>query len=192
MRERPPMSNFADWFSAADKSLPQAEAMTLATVFDGKPQLRTVLLKQFDDSGFIFYTRRESRKGQALAKDSHAAILFYWRKEKKQVSAEGNTEEITAEEAAQYFSTRPRESRIAAWASEQSQPIESPEAMSGRFAETAQRLSGDEGPPPGWAGYRLRPLRMEFWEEGENRLHRRLAFFRDSPDGGWQSEFLQP
>ncbi|MGI9307066.1 MAG: pyridoxamine 5'-phosphate oxidase [Gammaproteobacteria bacterium] len=194
LRARPPLEIFGEWFADAQNGgIAQPEAMTLATAgADGMPQARIVLLKDFGEK-FIFFTNRESRKGESLRANPRAALLFYWPPLSRQVKIEGNTAELERPAVAEYFQTRPRRSRISAWASNQSRPVESPETLARQMREKEEEFAGREPPlPPDWSGFSLVPLRMEFWLEGENRLHWRLAFWRDSADAAWQTAFLQP
>ena len=195
LRAQSPMSVFAEWYADAENTgAPHPEAMTLATVSaNGRPQARTVLLKEFTDETFVFFTNRESRKGLALAANPRAALLFYWPLLARQVKIEGDTAEISRTHSARYFASRPRQSRIGAWASAQSRPVESPSAFAEKAREIERKFADEEPSlPPHWGGYRLTPLRIEFWREGEHRMHLRLAFERATATDEWQSEFLQP
>ena len=196
LRNRSPLSVFAEWFAAAAQCEEQANAMTLATVdANGMPQARTVLLKTFVGGAqrFVFFTNRDSRKGRALRVNAQAALLFYWPKLSRQVLAEGDVEELPRAEVADYFSSRPRDSRIGAWASAQSQPMESAAAFRAQVAMMEAKFAGAEPPlPPYWAGFALTPRRLEFWREGAHRLHRRLVFWRDDGDAPWHNALLQP
>ncbi len=194
-RARPPDAVFSEWFAAAENAkIPQPEAMTLATAgADGAPQARTVLLKSFSGGEFVFFTNRESRKGESLRANPRAALLFFWQPLGRQIKIEGGVSELPRAQTAEYFAARPRQSQIGAWASAQSRPIESPAAFAKKVREAEQKFAGNLPPlPPAWSGFKLIPLRMEFWREGEFRLHRRLLFWRDSPAEKWQSAFLQP
>ncbi|MGU9951895.1 MAG: pyridoxamine 5'-phosphate oxidase [Gammaproteobacteria bacterium WSBS_2016_MAG_OTU1] len=193
LRTRPPLAIFSEWFAAAAAAMPQPEAMTLATVDENNcPQARTVLLKKFGEEGFVFFTNRQSRKGRALRQTPQAALLLYWPVLGRQVLIEGETTELSREQTAEYFATRPRQSQIGAWASEQSQEIESPAAFSEKVRKTEEQFASQElSLPPHWSGFCLLPRRLEFWQEGEFRLHRRLVFSR-TPSAPWQSAFLQP
>lgn len=169
--------------------------MSLATVdAGGMPQARTVLLKAHQDGVFVFYTNSESRKGQALALHPRAALLFFWRGVRRQVLVEGAVHQLSEEETAPYYHSRPRTSRIGAWASAQSRPLDSLRQLQQQVEERTAEFAGGEPPvPPHWRGYALRPQRIEFWQEGNARLHQRLAFVR-RPHGadGWHSTLLQP
>jgi pyridoxamine 5'-phosphate oxidase len=150
-----------------------------------------VLVKRADERGFVFHTGYGSRKGRELEDNPRAALLFYWHVLGRQVRAEGAVERVPEEESAAYFATRPRESRLAAWASPQSEPIESREALDTRFAKAAERFADAEVPlPPGWGGFRLNPVEIEFWQHGVGRLHDRLRYRRSGQR--WTVERLAP
>ena len=190
-----PFAIFADWFAAAKQAEPiNPEAMSLATLSpNGMPQARTVLLKSFSAAGFVFYTNAESRKGQALQHTARAALLLYWRQIKRQISAEGEIRQLSAEETLPYFQSRPRDSRINALASQQSQPLKNFSDLDDAVAAANRAHPRDDVPlPPTWRGYCLSPLRLEFWQEGSFRLHRRLEFCRTTTNSAWQTAFLQP
>jgi len=190
-----PFAIFADWFAEAARREPRdANAMTLATAdSSGRPAARTVLLKDWGRGGFVFYTNTRSRKGEELAVNAHAALLFYWKSLGRQVRIEGPATSVSEAEADAYFATRPRDSRLGAWASEQSA------VMTGGWPDFEAALArvrdrfgdGDIPRPPHWSGYRVAPEAIEFWQEGPNRLHvRRL--FRPAPDGSWAVDMLFP
>jgi pyridoxamine 5'-phosphate oxidase len=190
-----PLALFAEWFEEAQKSEPDVpEAMTLATVgADGTPSARMVLLKDVDSEGFVFYTNYESRKGQQLLAHPKAALLFHWKSLKRQVRIEGSIAQTTVEEADAYFATRQRGSQIGAWASEQSRPLESRFALEKRVAEFGARyLVGSVPRPPHWAGFRLQPTLIEFWQDQAFRLHDRLEYRRPSADMPWTTRTLYP
>jgi len=190
-----PLELFADWYTEAEKSEPNdPSAMSLATVGpSGMPALRMVLLKGYDSSGFVFYTNCQSRKGDHLAAHPEAALLFHWKSLRRQVRLEGMTTRTTAAEADAYFGTRPRGSQIGAWASDQSQPLESRFALEKRVAEyTARYLIGAIPRPPHWSGYRLQPILIEFWQDGAFRLHDRLEYRRAAPGQPWSTRTLFP
>jgi len=150
-----------------------------------------VLVKRFDESGFRFHTGYGSRKGRDLEENPRAALVFYWHVLGRQVRVEGAVERVPEEESAAYFATRPLESRLAAWASAQSEVIESREALDARFEEASARFAGGDVPlPPHWGGFRLLPSELEFWQHRENRLHDRLRYRR--ADGDWVIERLAP
>ena len=190
-----PLELFAAWYAEADKSEPNdPSALSLATVGpDGMPAARMVLLKGFDASGFVFYTNHESRKGEHLLAHPKAAMLFHWKSLRRQVRLEGLAAPTTAEEADAYFASRDRGAQIGAWASEQSRPLESRFALEKRVAEfTARHVIGKVPRPPHWSGFRLKPVLIEFWQDGAFRLHDRLEYRRPSPDVPWTTRTLYP
>ncbi len=191
-----PIAEFRLWFddAAARAGLPNPNAMTLATVGpDGRPAARIVLLKMFDDRGFVFFTNRTSRKGGDLAAHPSAAILFHWDTLERQVRIEGRVELASDAESDAYYESRPRESRLNAWASDQSRPIESRSALEARRAEIdATYPEGVDPPrPPHWGGYRVVPDRIEFWQGHPYRLHDRVVYTADG-EGGWGVRRLMP
>lgn len=188
-----PIAQFREWFDAArDAGVPFPETMTLATASaDGAPSARMVLLKGADEDGFVFFTGYESRKGEELAANPLAALVFYWQPLGRQVRVEGPVERVPEAESAEYWATRPRGSRLAALTSRQSRPLPSREQLEQRYAEIEREHDGREVPlPPHWGGFRLRPDAIEFWEHRDNRLHDRLRFTRARE--GWQAERLWP
>jgi pyridoxamine 5'-phosphate oxidase len=190
-----PIRQFRKWYDevlASGVSEQDAISMTLATATkDGNPDARIVLLKSFDDSGFVFYTNYQSRKGKELAENPRACLLFYWAPVWRQVRIEGSIEKISDEESEEYFQSRPLGSKLGAWASNQSEVIESRELLEARFAELQKRFGDDVPRPPHWGGYRVRPDTIEFWQGQENRLHDRLRY-RLQEDGTWVIERLGP
>ncbi len=189
-----PFVTFAAWFQEArDAGLYEANAMTLATVGpDGRPSARVVLMRRMDERGFCFFTNYESRKGQDLAANPWAALLFWWGPLERQVRIEGQVEKLSAEESEDYFNTRPKGSRLGAWVSPQSQVIENRQVLEERLAALEAEYADSEPPrPPFWGGYRLVPTEMEFWQGGPNRLHDRLRYVR-KVEGGWRLERLAP
>jgi pyridoxamine 5'-phosphate oxidase len=189
-----PFAWFARWMEEAARSEPNdPNAMTLATATpDGRPSARIVLLKGYDDRGFVFYTNTQSRKGTELAANPRAALLFHWKSLGRQVRIEGATEPVTAAEADAYFATRARVSRLGAWASDQSRPLAGRPELERRLAEQERRFPGEAIPrPPYWSGYRLVPERFEFWQDMPYRLHDRTAISR-GPTGGWLAGKLFP
>lgn len=166
--------------------------MTLATAAaDGKPCARIVLLKSFDEQGFVFYTNYNSRKGEELAANARACLLFYWPQLWRQVRIEGPVEKVSAEESDQYFHSRPLGSKTGAWASNQSHPIASRTELEKRFEEFDLKFADNVPRPPHWGGYRVKPEVIEFWQGRENRLHDRLRYtLRD--DREWLIERLAP
>jgi pyridoxamine 5'-phosphate oxidase len=188
-----PIAQFRDWFeSAREAGVRFPETMTLATVSaDGAPSARMVLLKGVDEDGFVFFTGYESRKGGELAENPRAALVFYWQPLGRQVRVEGTVERVAAAESDEYFASRPRGSQLAAWASEQSRPLASREALEQRYAELEAEHEGRDVPRPDrWGGYRLRPEAIEFWQHRDNRLHERVRYTRARES--WVSDLLSP
>ena len=189
-----PNDLFDRWLAEARESEPNdPEAMALATVdADGRPSVRMVLLKGHDARGFAFYSNSQSRKGDELAANPRAALLFHWKSLRRQVRIEGAVEPVAAAEADAYFATRSRDSRLGAWASDQSRPLGSRAAFEARYADLAADYEGKEVPRPAyWWGYRLVPERMEFWTDRPHRLHERRLFALGD-DGGWNESLLYP
>jgi pyridoxamine 5'-phosphate oxidase len=189
-----PITQFLQWLEeAGGLGLRNPNAMTLATVDpDGRPSARTVLLKSIDEKGAVFYTNSRSRKGRALAANPRAALLFHWDAAARQVCIEGSVAQVPDSEADAYFATRPRGAQIGAWASDQSEPVESRAALDERVARVAIRHAGRPVPrPPHWVGYRVRLQRIEFWQGRESRLHDRVVYSA-LPGGGWSVQRLCP
>jgi pyridoxamine 5'-phosphate oxidase len=189
-----PLSRFRAWLdeaTAAGVTLP--EAMTLATAeAAGRPTARTVLLKGLDERGFLFFTNYESRKGRQLEENPRAALVFLWHVEpRRQVLVEGQVERLPRAESEEYFATRPPGSKLGAWVSSQSTPIEDRDELEGAYAEAERRFGEDVPLPEWWGGYLLRPEAIEFWESRPNRLHERLRYTRGA-DGSWRSQLLAP
>ncbi len=191
--DRDPVRQFALWFEAAsDAGVRAPEAAVIATASpEGAPSARMVLVKQFDQRGFVLFTNYDSRKGLELSANPRAALLFYWDVLGRQVRIEGPVERTAAEESAAYVGTRPRGSQLSALASPQSHPIASREALEQRVAELAARYQGQVLPVPDvWGGFRLTPERFEFWQHREDRLHDRLQYRQRA--GEWVLERLAP
>jgi pyridoxamine 5'-phosphate oxidase len=188
-----PIALFGTWYDEVLKSdILNPSAMTLATVDScGRLTARMVLLKGFDERGFVFYTNNQSRKGKSLISNPTAALCFYWAKFDHQVRVEGAVEPASDEEADAYFASRPKDSQIGAWASAQSRPLEGRFALEKEIARyAAKHAIGTVPRPPHWSGFRVVPERIEFWEEGLFRLHDRLVFHRGGE--GWTTERLFP
>jgi pyridoxamine 5'-phosphate oxidase len=169
-----------------------ATSMTLATADkDGQPCARIVLLKSFDESGFVFFTNYNSRKGSELAHNARACLLFYWAPLWRQVRIEGRVEKVSEAESQDYFHSRPLGSKIGAWASNQSQRVTSRNELEERFEEFSLKFADNVPRPPHWGGYRVDPQTIEFWQGRENRLHDRLVYTRQN-DGNWRIERLAP
>jgi len=191
--DRDPIKQFAKWYQEATAfGIAETDAMTLATATkDGRPSARIVLLKDFDDRGFVFFTNYESRKAKELAENPRACLVAYWLPVKRQVRIEGFVEQISETESEAYFQTRPLGSRIGAWASNQSEVVENRDALEQRYADLSERYGEDVPRPPNWGGYRIDPEVIEFWQGRDNRLHDRLRY-RLQADGTWVIERLGP
>lgn len=188
-----PFAWFGRWMAEAEQSEPNdANAMTLATVGPGgQPTARIVLLKGWDEAGFVFYTNTESRKGQEIAAHAAVGLLFHWKSLRRQVRIDGTASPVTDAEADAYYATRPRISRLGAWASDQSRPLPSRALLEERVAALEARYPGEGIPrPPHWSGYRVRPARIEFWQDMPFRLHDRTVFARDGQS--WHAGKLFP
>jgi pyridoxamine 5'-phosphate oxidase len=190
-----PIALFASWFEAAQKNEPgDPDAMALATVdANGLPNVRMVLLKAAAPSGFVFYSNSESAKGQELRAKMQAAAVLHWKSLRRQVRLRGPVTLVDNAEADAYFASRPLQSRIGAWASQQSRPLESRFALEAAAAKYAEKFGLGEVPrPPHWFGYRISPLYLEFWSEGAFRLHDRIVFRRQTERDNWHKERLYP
>lgn len=190
-----PLRLFAAWFDEATRSEPRdPTAMSLATVdTDGLPNVRMVLMKGFDERGFVFFTNVDSQKGRELDRVRRAAVLFHWKSLNRQVRLRGPVERVEDAAADAYFATRPRLAQIGAWASKQSAPLESRLALEKAVAfYTAKFAVGTVPRPPNWTGYRLRPLVIEFWQDRPFRLHDRVEFRREALDAPWRKTRLYP
>ena len=189
-----PFKQFQIWFDQAlAAQLPEPNAMTLATATpNGKPSARMVLLKNFDERGFVFYTNYKSHKGQELADNPQAALVFWWAELERQVRIEGRVEKVSDHESDEYFHSRPLNSRLGAWVSEQSQVIKSREVLELRLQELKTESESQDVPrPPHWGGFRVIPTIIEFWQGRPSRLHDRLNYCR-LDDGSWYIERLSP
>jgi pyridoxamine 5'-phosphate oxidase len=191
--ERDPIAQFAKWYEEARVAVrPHPHAAALATATrSGRPSARMVLMKDYDRRGFVFFTNYDSRKGRELGANARATLLFYWGSLERQVRIEGRVARVAPRESDEYFSTRPRGSQLAAWASEQSAEVPDRAALERRVEAFAARYRGAVPRPPFWGGYRLRPTAIEFWQGREDRLHDRLLY-RRGRDGRWRIVRLAP
>ncbi len=190
-----PFRLFAEWMRDAEaKELNDPNAMAVASVDEsGLPDVRMVLLKGFDEAGFVFYTNFESKKGRELLATTKAALLFHWKSLRRQVRVRGPVEIVTDAEADAYFASRARASRIGAWASKQSRPLESRFALEKAVAEYGLKYALGEVPrPPHWSGFRIVPTAIEFWHDRPFRLHDRIEFTRSAPGAAWVKDRLYP
>jgi len=189
-----PVKQFSNWFTAAiEAQIRDVNAMSLATAGrDGKPSVRIVLLKGFDQDGFVFFTNYESEKGKQLAENPCVAIGFYWIELDRQIRINGHAEKTSRGESESYFHSRPLGSQLGAWASRQSEVIDGRRVLDARFAEIGERYADKPVPlPPHWGGFRLKPDRFEFWQGRPNRLHDRFRYARKT-EGLWQIDRLAP
>jgi pyridoxamine 5'-phosphate oxidase len=188
-----PFALFRDWYAEARESeVNDSNAMALATAdAEGRPSVRMVLLKGFDERGFVFYTNRESRKANDLAATPQAALLFHWKSLRRQVRIEGAVTLATDAESDAYFALRSRDSQLGAWASDQSRPLDARATFEARYEAMQRRFDGQPVPrPPHWGGYRVAPDRIEFWQDRAHRLHERRLFERAGD--GWREGLLYP
>ena len=192
---REPLALLRGWYEEARRAEPNdPEAMSLATVdSQGLPNVRMVLLKGFDENGFVFYTNLESEKGRELASVAKAALCFHWKSLRRQVRVRGTVGQVSSAEADEYFATRPRLSQIGAWASAQSRPLESRFALEASVAKNTARFAVGKVPrPPHWSGFRVVPGTIEFWQDRPFRLHDRVVFTRAQSASGWTAMRLYP
>ncbi|NEP56162.1 MAG: pyridoxamine 5'-phosphate oxidase [Symploca sp. SIO2G7] len=189
-----PFEQFHTWFNQAlAAGLPEPNAMTIATASpNGKPSARIVLLKDYDERGFVFYTNYKSHKGQQLLENPWGALVFWWAQLERQVRIEGRVEKVAPSESDAYFKSRPQASQLAAWASEQSQVIENRQAIEQRLQQLQEEYEGSEVTrPPHWGGFRVIPVEIEFWQGRPSRLHDRLLY-RLTEEGSWGIQRLSP
>ena len=191
-----PVAQFQKWFKQAEASLAghqlDANAATLATADkNGIPSARTVLLKGLNERGFIFFTNYDSRKGRELAENPNAALVFYWQELERQVCIAGSVTKTSREESENYFKSRPHGSRLAAWASNQSETVSDRAVLEARWQELEKKFATDIPLPPNWGGFILKPERIEFWQGRPSRLHDRFSYTRQ-PDNSWKLERLAP
>ncbi len=190
-----PTAQFASWFGhATELQVPEPNAMTLATVDpSGMPYQRTVLLKYFDPNGFVFFTNYSSRKARQIAANPQVSLLFPWITLERQVIIQGRAEKISTAESLRYFASRPRESQLGAWVSNQSEVITSRKFLMGKLAEIQEKFAHGEIPLPSfWGGFRVVPSAIEFWQGGPARLHDRILYSRDDVSSAWQLDRLSP
>ena len=188
-----PFTLFDSWYKeAVEAEINDPDAIALASVnADGMPSVRMVLLRQWSDQGFFFFTNYESRKAGELLATGKAAFCLHWKSLRRQIRVTGEVNKASAERSDDYFASRGRGSRIGAWASEQSRPLESREALANAVAQVEERFPNDVPRPPHWGGFMIVPQEIEFWEDGEHRLHDRFRFTPDS-EGGWDIRRLNP
>ena len=189
------MVQFTNWFEQAQQTdIPDSTAMILATVNSkGQPSQRTVLLKYYDENGFVFFTNYSSRKAGEMRENRQVSIIFVWLDLERQVIIKGSAEKISATESAKYFMSRPKESQMAAWVSSQSHPVSSRQMLMQKFQEMKTKIGEGKVPLPSfWGGYRIKPIEIEFWQGRENRLHDRFLYSKDIESDVWSYERLAP
>jgi pyridoxamine 5'-phosphate oxidase len=189
-----PIVQFTNWFEVANNAgVRDTSAMVVATAnSEGRPSQRTVLLKYFDETGFVFFTNTGSIKAQEIAVNTQVSLLFPWYELDRQIIIRGDAEKVSVSDAAKYFLSRPKDSQIAAWISEQSRPVVSREILAAKFSAMKSKLTDGEMPvPSSWGGYRIKPLTMEFWQGRENRLHDRFLYTQSTPRE-WSIQRLEP
>jgi pyridoxamine 5'-phosphate oxidase len=189
-----PLQQFGAWFAAAlAANIRDVNAMSLATASaDGKPSVRTVLLKGFDERGFAFFTNYDSQKGREIDANPHAELVFYWVQLERQLRISGTVERTSREDSAAYFHSRPVGSQLGAWVSKQSEVIDARQVLESRLTQITERFEGSDVPlPPHWGGYRVKPDMFEFWQGRPNRLHDRFRYSRQA-DGTWLIDRLAP
>ena len=192
--DKKPIELFQEWFEEAKKSeINDPNAMNLATISsDGKPSSRIVLLKSYDDKGFVFYTNSNSKKGRAIKNNDSVALNFHWKTLQRQIRIEGNVSQISNAEADEYYNSRPLGSRIGAWASLQSEELDDRSTLTKRVEEFEKKFSDNNVPRPShWSGWNLSPLTIEFWLDGDSRIHERLKYSKDN-NGIWTQSLLSP
>ena len=190
-----PLWQFTAWFEQARATdIPDPTAMVLATVGEnGQPSQRSVLLKYYDEKGFVFFTNYESRKAREIAVNARVSLHFVWLELERQVQINGTAERISAAESARYFMSRPKDSQVAAWVTSQSNPLTSRQMLMQKFQEMKRKIGEGKVPIPSfWGGYRVRPVEMEFWQGRKNRLHDRFLYTRNDSAQGWAIERLAP
>lgn len=193
--EKDPMVQFTKWFEQAQQTdISDSTAMTLATVNSkGQPSQRTVLLKYYDENGFVFFTNFSSRKAGEMKDNQQVSIIFVWLDLERQIIINGSAEKISAAESAKYFLSRPKESQMAAWVSSQSHPVSSRQMLLQKFQEMKTKIGEGKVPLPSfWGGYRVNPIEIEFWQGRKNRLHDRFLYTKNSERDVWSHERLAP
>lgn len=190
-----PFAQFEAWFGeASSQGIPETNAMVLSTVdSDNQPTLRTVLLKYFDKSGFVFFTNYDSRKARQIADNQRVALLFPWYALQRQVEINGIAEKVSTADSLKYFALRPRGSQLGAWVSQQSTVVSNRTLLSNKLVEFKRKFSEGKVPkPPAWGGFRVTPDRIEFWQGGKNRLHDRIEYLRSTDEVSWNRQRLSP